>query len=173
MDCREARELTLEALTGSVTPDRRRELAAHLEHCDTCRRHAQEWEETVALLRAVPEPHPPESHWPQFMAALDRRLQRETTGWHRFVRWLRTPRIAWSTAAATSALVVGLGIALLVQPVPQVEQAASEDARAYLRGFVTDSVAETMPSVTVTLSSWEAGLNASEVPYEPLPSGGE
>lgn len=173
MNCDQANNLMLECLTGTMPPDGRRALQAHLNTCASCRRRAQEMEETVGLLRTVPEPHLPEAHWPQFMAALDRRLDRETTGWRRFVRWVRTPRIAWSTAAATSAMVVALGIALLVQPASEFERASVEDPSAYLRGLVTDNIVQAMPSMSTALTSWKAGLDASEVPYEFPPIGGE
>lgn len=173
MNCREAQDLLIECVTGMTPPDRRRALLGHLENCPSCRREAEGVEGMVALLRTVPEPRMPEGHWTQFMAALDRRVAQETTGWRRLVRLIRTPRIAWSTAAATSVVMVALGIALLVRPVRQPDRAAEEDPHAYLNALVTDSVVQSLPSMSSLLASWKAGLTASEVPYEPLPTGGQ
>lgn len=171
MDCKEARDILVECLTGTTPPDRRRALEAHLESCAACRGQAQELEESARLLRAVSEPRIPEGYWATFMAALDRRVAQEAQGWRRFVRWVRSPRLAWSTAAAASAAVVALGIAVLLRPAGQLST-VPPDPNAHIRGFVTEAIVQSMPSMSAALDLWKAGLTASEVPYE-IPAGGE
>lgn len=173
MTCKAARALMLECLTGTTPPDVRRALQAHLHTCAACRQEAQTLEETVTLLRAVPAPRLLAAYWGTFMAALERRFQHETPGtWRRLVRWLRNPRTAWSTAAATSALVVALGIALLVHPTNQIESPAPPGPTGSLHGLVTDSIVQSMPSMVAAINLWKDGLTAVEVSYE-FPAGGE
>lgn len=172
MNCREARDLILESLTGTTPPDRRRALLAHLQECSSCRREAAEMEETVGMLRAVPEPRLQGDLWAEFMVALDRRIAEEMTGWRWLVRLLRTPRIAWGAAAATSVVVVALAVILFVWPFSQSERAANDDAQADLSGLVTESVVQSFPSMTTVLTSWKAGLSAPDVSYELTSTGG-
>lgn len=173
MNCKEARDLLIECVTGTETPDRRRTLVGHLEDCSSCRTEALRMEEMVGMLRTVPEPHLPEGHWAQFMAALDRRLAEETRGWRRLIHLFRTPRVAWSTAAATSIVVVTLGIALLVQPFSQPDRTAEDESQVDLSGVVTESVVQSLPSMTTSLASWRAGFSAPDVSYELISVGGK
>jgi len=99
VDCREARDLLLEAISGTTPPELRRALVRHLEACESCRHEAAALEETAALLRAVPEPPLRDGYWDAFMAGLDRRLQADRgQPLARLTRWIRTPLHAWSTA---------------------------------------------------------------------------
>lgn len=173
MNCRDATDLILESLTGTTPPDRRRALLAHLDECSSCRREAAEMEESVGKLRAVGEPRLPDGHWAAFMGALERRIAQENAGWRRLVRFFRMSRIAWTTAAATSVAAVALAIIFLVQPFGRHNRAADEDAQADLSGFVTESVVQSMPSMTASLASWKAGFSAPDVSYELLPAGGK
>lgn len=171
MNCSEARHLIIECMTGTTAPDTRRALAAHLETCAACRAVAADTAPMVSLLRAAPEPRVPEGQWAAFMRALDGRLARETSGWRRLVPWMRSPRLAWGTAAAASVLVVALGVARLLHPAG-VEQAGSGDPSLPLQGMMTESVLQTMPAMSAALDLWKAGLVAADVPYE-LSGGGE
>ena len=174
MNCKEARDLLIVCLTGTAPPDERRALQAHLETCAVCRDEGRALEETVAFLRTAPEPQLPEAQWTAVIAALDRRLQQDASGsWRQVVRWIRNPRIAWSAAAATSALVVALGVMLLVHPNPQTDRVALEDPAARIHGFITESIVQSLPAMAVAVDTWKAGLSAAEVPYESLPAGGE
>lgn len=168
MDCREARDLLLETLTGTTPPDVRRRLAEHLVTCEVCRSEASTLEETAVLLRAVPEPRLLEGHWAEFMAALDRRLEADRQQpWARVRRWVRTPLHAWSTAVATSAVVVALGLALLGHPVDQARiSTIDQPASVQVQGLMTDAMVKTLPAMNASLAVWKAGLGASEVPYE-------
>lgn len=162
--------MIVESLTGTTPPDQRRALQAHLEACAGCRAQARELEETAGLLRAAPEPRIPEGYWAAFMAALDQRVAQESQGWRQLVRWIRSPRLAWSTAA--SAAVVALGMTLLLlRPAGQLST-LSPDPNALIRGFMTEAIVQSMPSMSVALDFWKAGLTAFEVPYE-SPAGGE
>lgn len=169
MDCEAARDLLIESVTGTTPPDLRRALDAHLRTCEACRAQAADLAHTVAVLRAVPEPHLPEELWTGFMGELDRRLEQETAGWRDVVRWVRKPRLAWSTAAA-SALVVALSAALLVHPT-QRERVPSEEQSLRLDPFLTESVVQAIPSVTATLDLWKAGFTAADVSYDATPGG--
>lgn len=169
MDCEEARDLLVESVTGTTPPDLRRALDAHLRTCEACRAQAADLARTVTVLRAVPEPHLPEGIWAGFMGELHRRLERETAGWQRVVRWARTPRLAWSTAVA-SALVVALSAALLVRPAP-MERVPPGEQSLRLGPFLTESVVQTIPSVTAALDLWKAGFTAVDVSYDAAPGG--
>jgi anti-sigma factor RsiW len=171
MNCQETKDLILESLTGTTPPDRRRGLIAHLEDCSSCRREAAGMEETVAMLRAAPDPRFPEGHWTEFMSVLERRLARERTGWRRLIRLLRTPRIAWGTAATTSIVVVALGFVLLAQPFSPSNQA--DESQVDLGGVVTESVVLSLPSMSTALTSWRAGLSSPDVSYELISVGGK
>lgn len=169
MTCSEARDLLLEALSGTTPPDTRRALRSHLEGCPACRGEAEAFEHTSALLRSVPELRLPEGHWADFMTVLDRRLsaERNQPG-PRVLRWIRNPVHAWSTAAATSAVVVALGIALLTSPTPRP---ASVTQDAPVQVFMTERMVTAMPAMDASLEVWRASLGASEDPYDL--SGGE
>ncbi len=173
MNCRDTKDLILESLTGTMPPDRRSALLAHLDECSSCRREAAGMEETVGTLRAVPEPRLPDGHWSAFMVALDRRIAQENAGWRRLVRLFRAPWIAWTTAAATSVVVVAFAMTFLVQPFGQPDRAADEDAQVDLSGLVTESVVQSLPSMTASLASWKAGFSAPDVSYELLAPGGK
>lgn len=171
MDCQEARDLIVESLTGTTPPDVRRSLAAHLTACAACRVVAAEVEQAVHLLRAAPEPRIPEGYWAAFTAALDARVAREKAGWRRWFGWARSPRLAWSTAAAASVLVVALGLARLTQPAG-VDRGRVDDPTAGLSGLMTEAVVQTMPAMSAALESWKAGFSAADVSYE-MSGGGE
>lgn len=166
MDCREARDLLLEARTGTTSPDVRRRLAEHLAACAGCRAEAAALEEVTAPLRAVPEPRLPEGYWAAFMAALDRRLAADRQRlWVRLGRWLRNPIHAWSAAVATAALVVVLGFTLFTPPAQQARIPTAEQPAA-VEEFMTEAMVKSMPAMNVSLTVWKAGLGASEVPYD-------
>lgn len=165
MDCQDARNLIIETLTGTVSPDVRRAVEAHLADCGICRAEATTVEETVALLRVVPQPRVTEEHWADFMARLRRRLGAERSVWDRIRSWLRSPRHAWGTMAATAALVFALGSALLMHPAPQMS-VAPPPTDASLHTYVTDGVRQAMPAMSASLAVWKAGLGASEVLYD-------
>jgi len=169
MECSEARDLLLEVSSGTTPPDARRALRSHLEGCPACRREAETVENMSALLRTAPEPRLSEGHWADFMTALDRRLDAERNQpWPRVLRWVRNPVHAWSTAAATSAVVVALGIALLTNPTPR-PTALTQDAP--VEAFMTERMVTAMPAMDASLTVWKASLGASEDPYDL--SGGE
>ncbi len=165
MDCQDARNLIIETLTGTASPDVRRALEAHLADCRACLAEAATVEETMSLLRAVPQPHPREEYWTDFMARLQRRLEADRSVWDRLRHWVRRPRHAWQTVAATSALIVVLGAALLMQPAPQVSETPSS-TNTQLHAYVTDGVRQAMPAMSISLAVWKAGLGASEVTYD-------
>jgi len=159
MECPEARDLLLEALTGTTPPDARRTLRAHLASCAACRQEAAALEETASLLRAVPEPRVRPGYWAEFMAALDRALAAERCGfWRRVARWVRDPVHAWSAAAAASAVVVALVLALFLYA---AGPAAPPPPAASVRALVTDAVVDALPAMTASLTVWKASLGAA------------
>ncbi len=169
MTCTEARALMLECLTGSTPPDARRALQAHLQTCPACRMEAQGVEETVALLRAVPDPHLSEQQWAEFSHALQLRIDREglTVG-ARFRRWLRVPRVAWGMAAATATIAVGLVVTTVFRSTPPSAQLV--DLPAPMRGLVTESMRSSSSSMATTLDLWNMQL--AEAPTEAEAAGG-
>lgn len=165
MNCENARHLIVETLTGTVPPDLRRAVEEHLASCRDCRAEAAMVEETIGLLRAVPEARLREEHWADFMARLERRLETGRSIWEHLRRWWQNPRHAWQTVAATSVLIIALGAAWMMQPGLQVVEVPSP-TNAQLHVFVTDAVRQGMPGISSSLTVWKAGLGASEVTYE-------
>lgn len=169
MECRQARALLLEAVTGTTPPDLRRALARHLDGCRACRREAAALEETARTLRAVPEPRLLPGHWEAFMVRLDRALAVDRNRpLARAARWLRAPRHAWSTAAAAAALIVAMALALLGGPPPAAQPPAPPGP---VNGFMTESIVRAQPAMGGSLSVWKAGFGASDVFDDP--PGGE
>ncbi len=169
MTCEEARNLMLECLTGSTPPDARRALQDHLQTCQVCAAEAQGVEDTVALLRTVPDRQLSESQWGQFAQALQVRLAQETVPvWVRLMHWLRRPRVAWGTATATAALVAALVVSIAFRvPAP----VAQTDLPLAWRAMVTDSMTRAAPSMTGTLEVWTAQL--AETPADLELTGGD
>lgn len=166
MTCQEARDLMLECMTGSTPPDRRRALVAHLQTCPGCAAEVQGFEETVALLKSVPEPRVMEAQWEEFASALQGRLAREATSpWGQLRRWLRQPRVAWGTAVATATVIVILAGSTFLRP--SHAPVALTNLPPAWHGLVTDSMAQMAPSMTSTLAVWDAQL--AEVPPETIP----
>lgn len=169
MDCRLARELLLEAVTGTTAADLRRAVARHLQACPPCRREAAELEATARMVRSVPEPRLVAGHWEAFMAGLDRALAADRN--HplvRAARWLRSPRHAWSTAAAAAALIVALALAMLGGPPPAAQPPAPP---APVGGFMTESIVDAQPAMGGSLSVWKAGFGTFDTFDDP--PGGE
>lgn len=165
MNCQEARDLMLETLTGTTVPDVRRLVEAHLADCPACRQEAAALEETALLLRTAPEPALHDDHWDTFMVRLQARIETERRApWARVLRWLQQPRHVWTTAAATTALVIGLGMALLVQP--GAPPTTVDLPSGQLAGFVSPQVVRAMPAMTTSLSVWKSGLGSRDVPYD-------
>ncbi|MBI3974813.1 MAG: hypothetical protein HY334_00300 [Armatimonadetes bacterium] len=161
MTCREAREALLETVTGRTAPDLRRAVAAHLEVCPACRAEAARLEETVALLRATPDPAPPEGFWPGFMARLEERISREPVSvWARLRRRMSAPVLG--PAAATVIVVLVFVVSTLLRPgAPPASTTQSQVAP-----FLTDSMRTLMPSLEETVQLWQSGLGT--VDAEPL-----
>jgi len=168
MNCRDVRELIVETLSGTTTPDLRRAVETHLASCAACRADASAFEETARLLRRAPDAHLRDEHWDGFMAQLDARLAAEhRRPWNRVRSWFRHPRHAWTTAGATAALVVALGAALLAPTGPPVESDLAPDAASVrVVDLLSPQVVEGMPAMNASLAVWKAGLGAGEVSYE-------
>ena len=164
MQCPEARDALLEIITGRTPPDLRRAVAAHLADCPECRAAAGELEETAALLRAVPDPAPPEGFWPDFTLRLEERVREPVTVGGRLRRWFRTPP-SLVPAAATAAAALGFAISSGVLR-PRVPPPA-----ALVRPYITDSMRALMPHLDEAVQIWQSGLGAenAEPLLEPLP----
>lgn len=165
MNCQDVRELIVETLSGTTPPDLRRAVETHLASCAACRAEASDVEETAQLLRRVLDAHLRDEHWDAFMTRLDARLAADLRRpWNRVRRWFHNPRHAWSTAAATAALVVALG-ALLLGPVNPAAESDDPDAARVIE-LLSPQVVEGMPAMNASLAVWKAGLGAGEVSYE-------
>ncbi|HEV8338829.1 MAG TPA: zf-HC2 domain-containing protein [bacterium] len=159
MTCRETRDALIETVTGRTPPDLRRAVAAHLEVCANCRREAARFEETVALLRAGPDPDPPLGFWPGFMVQLEERIAREPVGlWARLRRRLTVP--ALGPAAATAVVVVVFVVSTLLRPAlgPGPEAQTPNPLAPYL----TDSMRTLLPSLEQTVQIWQSGLGGTD-----------
>ncbi len=164
MTCQEARDLMVECFTGSTAPDTRRALQAHLQVCEVCAAEAHGFEETVARLRAVPEPRVSETQWQEFARALQLRLDREALApWNRVKGWLRRPRVVWGTAVATAAFVVALAGSVLFRTT--LPPTANKPLPPTFQGLVTASMAQMTTSMATTLAIWDAQL--AEAPPSP------
>jgi len=156
MNCAEARETLLETSTGRTPPDLRRALAAHLEACAVCRAEAARLEETVALLRADPDPDPPEGFWPGFMAQLEERIALEPVSlWMRLRRRVSVPALA--PTAATAIVVLVFVISTLVRPTVAPEETVNP-----LAPYLTDSMRTLLPSMEQTVQLWQSGLSGTD-----------
>jgi len=165
MHCADARELMLEAMTTAAPPDVRRVLLAHLDDCAVCRTEAVQFEETIALLRAMPDPGPPPGYWTEFMTTLERRVGEDGSVWGRLVQYLRTPRMSWTAAVATAVIAVVIALTFTVMS-PQDAAVPTP-----VTGLVTESVRQAAPGVQATLTLWNNGLTGVEVPYDFRPGG--
>ena len=166
--CQDARNALLETLTGRTPPDLRRAVAAHLETCADCRAEAARLEETVGLLRAVPDPEAPEGFWAGFMAQLEERLAREPASlWTRLRRRISVPALA--PAAATAIVVLVFVVSTLLRPGMAPDSTAPNPVAPYL----TDSMRTLMPSLEQTVQIWQSGLTGPDADplYETQPEG--
>ncbi|MGH2625245.1 MAG: anti-sigma factor family protein [Anaerolineales bacterium] len=159
MTCKETRDALLEVTTSRTPPDLRRALAAHLELCAECRREAVRLAETVALLRADPDPDPPAGFWPGFMAQLEERIARDPVSlWARLRRRISVP--ALGPAAATAIVVVVFVVSTLLRPAlgpsPDAQTANS------LAPYLTDSMRTLLPSLEQTVQIWQSGLGGAD-----------
>ncbi|MDR7481516.1 MAG: hypothetical protein QN183_11260 [Armatimonadota bacterium] len=154
LPCREALERAVEMVTGSVPPDARAPVLAHLASCAACRDEVAALEATAAFLRRH-APDAPPGFWPGFMGCLERRLARERLPAGVCLRrWLAAPSRAWAVAAAAVATVVGLAVAVrVVPPAP-----AGDPDLARARGLVTETMTTTLPALDETLDLWRLGL---------------
>ncbi|HEY3247448.1 MAG TPA: hypothetical protein VGK88_04020 [bacterium] len=164
MNCRDARELMLDALTAPAPPDVRRVLLAHLEACAGCRAEAAQVEGLVALLRVLPDPVPPPGFWPEFMTVLERRITHDGSIIGQILRWIRTPRVSWTAAVATAVIAVIIALTFTVSP-------QNTPAPSPVTGLVSESVRQTAPGVQATLTFWNSGLSGAEVPDDFRPGG--
>jgi len=163
MRCGVAREELLEAVTGRIPPDRRQALLAHLATCAECRQLAGEFEETVGLLRAAPDPQPPEGFWPAFMLRVEAQTGSRPPLGTRLRRLLHTPAgLVPAAATAAAVLVFALSTTLLRPALPPVAPSPA----AQVAPYVTDAVRSLLPHLDEALQIWESGLGAVEV--EPL-----
>ncbi len=157
MTCKEARDALLETLTGRTPPDLRRGVAAHLESCADCRAEASRLEGTVDLLRAAPDPEPPDGFWPGFMARLEERNAREPVSvWARLRRRISVPALA--PAAATAIVVLVFVVSTLLRPAMGPDGAAVNPLTPYL----TDSMRTLLPSLEQTVQIWQSGLTGPD-----------
>jgi anti-sigma factor RsiW len=162
MRCPDARDALLEITTGRTPPDVRRAVAAHLATCAECRAVAGELEEAVALLRAVPDPAPPEGFWAEFMVRLEERVGGPVALRTRLRRWLRTPpSLVPAAATAAVALLFAVSSVVLRPPVPGAPSLESQVAP-----YVTDSMRSLLPHLEETVQIWSSGLGAEDA--EPL-----
>ncbi|MCS5695679.1 zf-HC2 domain-containing protein [Desulfofundulus thermocisternus] len=114
MDCQQIREYLSAYLDGELESSRLGQIKAHLEECAACRRHWEELQASMKLLRALPEVSPPEFFREQLLQRLPGR---------RFTPWYARFRPAWLRFAAAAVILVAvLSLARLgsVQIIPRV-----------------------------------------------------
>ncbi len=159
MTCREARDALLEVTTGRTPPDLRRAVAAHLEVCADCRTEAARLADTVALLRADPDPDPPAGFWPGFMAQLEERIAQEPVSvWARLRRRISVP--GFGPAAATAIVVVIFVASTLLRPA--VGPAPDAQTANPVAPYLTDSMRTLLPSLEQTVQIWQSGLGGTD-----------
>lgn len=105
MKCAKARAHLGDHLEGDLELPDRREVDLHLAACPDCRRELSELRSTVALLRALPDPQPPEG----LVASVMQRIDAGETRVARMPLPLRRvcdPRVAAPLAAGIAGLVL-------------------------------------------------------------------
>ncbi len=130
----------VEAATGEVRPEVRRQLDAHLARCPRCRAEWDALQEVVAWLREVPEPSVPVGFWEE----LDRRVTQPGAG-RRKVRPLA-------------------GVALLVAGALAVVRWAPWHRPVEEEEVVGPAVVALMPEVAELVRRWEQGLEVEVGP---------
>jgi len=159
LSCREALERATELVTGTLPPDARAPVLAHLAACAACRDEVAALEATAALLRRHAPTAPP-GFWPAFMRQLDRRLARERLpAGVRLRRGLGAVRHAWVAAAAVAAAVAGLWAVMRPGPPP------SDPDLARVRILVTEAMTTALPALDETLDLWRVGLTEPDVVF--------
>jgi anti-sigma factor RsiW len=162
MRCREAMERLVEAATGSVPPEAREGLRAHLATCEPCRREAAALEGTAALLRAAGRFATPPGFWSEFTGRLHARVAVERVpAPERLRRWLARPRHVVGAAAVAATLVVAVVVAAWVGPAPAPLAERDDPLDTELRGIVTETMNATLPSLFESIDTWRAGLHAA------------
>lgn len=108
-----------EFVDGTLAPDAREQVAAHLASCLTCAASVRRIESIVERARALPrDVAPPKEAWNEVRAAV------RAASSARQVRPIHSPR-RWLLAAAAAVLVVGVGTTIAVMrqmSTPSIEQ---------------------------------------------------
>lgn len=136
--CRSVLEGLAEAATGHVPPERWVALRAHLRTCAGCLKRWREIQETVAWLRDLPDPQPPESFWDEIQSKVGR------TG--------VAPR-PWRVAGAA----ILVGALLLVLKLP-----GNQPAPDRLAAVMSDAVREVMPELVRLTGRWGTEFQLEE-----------
>lgn len=154
--CQDVLERLVEGVTGSVPPQDRSAVIAHLATCDRCRDEAAAIEATAAGLREAGRFSTPPGFWAGFMEQLHERIEAERLPVSiRFRRWLASPRHALGTAAVTVLATVTILIAVRFAP---PRPAPYDPVPTQVRGLVTETMTTTLPSLGEMLETWRAGL---------------
>ena len=139
--CDEIREELVSFAEGEMSPDRSRQVAAHLAGCAACTREAERLAEVLSRTRALPTPEMPETFWADFGAAVRQRVATETPprapffqrvgAWRDRLTWFRLAPALGAAVAAGVLLAFGLARTPQVPPSPpSAESVAVGDSLA-------------------------------------------
>ncbi|HPG28019.1 MAG: zf-HC2 domain-containing protein [Spirochaetaceae bacterium] len=140
MNHREVQKGLADYLEGDLPLSTRARFDAHLEECGECAREVGEMQQTIRLLRAMPDPEPP----PMIAADVMRRIRAGETRLGPFQRVMRV-----LTGVLEPAFVLPASAVAVAALVVMVMQGPSGGARFGLDGF---SVGEESAAVVVTPS---------------------
>jgi anti-sigma factor RsiW len=154
--CQDVLDRLVEAATGSGSSGDRAAVLEHLAACPRCRHEAASLEATVEHLQEAGKFVTPPGFWNAFMVRLhDQIAAEQTPAALRLRRWLASPRHAWGTAAASTAIVLLVSAVLRFTP---ARPTPSDPVRDEARGLVTTTMRQTLPSLGEMLDTWRAGL---------------
>jgi anti-sigma factor RsiW len=90
---------------GDLAAPRQSRIADHLSACAECRRHAEEFRQLLAGLKAS-QPLPPPVHWGHYRHELRERIAKRRSGCREWLRFLRPLPIAFAAGAIAVALLI-------------------------------------------------------------------
>jgi hypothetical protein len=144
----------VDALSGELPDDVRRELDAHLRRCASCRREYRDTERIHSLLLGRVRPKVPKTVLNQYHASLKSTFgveslwKRPGVGVRRLFEGVLTPRVAWGFSGAAGILLVGILIGRFVfgtrsdvgePPLSQNPSQLAESDIRFISDFLTQS----------------------------------
>ena len=116
--CEEIRDRLVAFAEGELNQEESRRVETHLAGCAACGREAALLTETLARVRALPEPEAPDGFWDDFGVSVQQRIAAESpprlpyfrrvSAWFDGFSWLRPVPVLGAAAALGLLLAIGL-----------------------------------------------------------------